>query len=446
MLRSLCALGAAALLLGGCDKLQKLVGDDDSPQQQGRKHLEKGQAAEQKGEDDTALHEYEQARLTLQNDPQLSAALGRLYAARGDDAQAVMNLKRAVELNPQDTQSRGLLADVYLRQKQPQLAAQVLKSLASSDDIEANVKLIRTLILTNKPADALAAAEKLAQAHPESAMALSAHAEALMANGNPDRAAELLDAAVKSAPEDVDVRLARARFLSKRGMHDQALQELERGNAAQSNRNDVVFARAHELALLGRYADAGKVLDAFTAEHPNDPEAQSTLAWVKLQAGDVEAARAAAEAVLRRRPIDEQALYVRARCLEGVGEETRAIGAYRAVLNTYPGNAEALERLWQLYEKQGQVTDAITTLETLLQTGDAKDTEKLELARLYSETGFNSARGLKLVDELARSGAGKGDDLAGIRRKLQENAAKEHAHGGYGGQGGGPMIIKPGRR
>jgi tetratricopeptide (TPR) repeat protein len=148
--------------------------------------------------------------------------------------------------------------------------------------------------------------------------------------------------------------------------------------------------------------------------------------------------------VLRKRPNDPQALYVRARCLDELGEKNRAIGAYRAVLDADPGNTDALQRLWQVYESEGQITDAIATLETLLQTGSAGDPEKLELARLYSETGFNSARGLKLVDELAKSGAGKGDELQSIKRKLQTNAAKEHSGGGGFG-GGGISIIKPHR-
>ena len=430
---------AALMLLSSCDKLRSVMqsADDLSPQEQGKQHEDKARQLAAAGDDDGAIHEYELARANLSNDAALAGELGKLYAKKGNDAQAAMSLKRALELDGTNAEVRKELADVYLRQGQPKLAAATL-SQADDNDVEAQVKLIRTLILTDRAQDALKTAEKLTTAHPESASALSVHAEALLATGSPDRAAELLDAAVKSAPEDVDVRLARARFLSRRNMHEQALAELERGNASLSERSDVVFARAHELVFLQRFAEAGKVMDAFAAAHPTDPEGQSTLAWVKLQAGDTDAARAAAEAVLEKRPNDPQALYVRARCLEALEENDRAIGAYSNVLEVSPGHTEALSRLWRLYEKDGQVTSAMTSLETLYLAGDAQDSEKLELARLYSETGFHSQRGLKILDSLPHA-ATEGVNVGEIRRKLQVNASHEHVSGG-----GGPVIMRGG--
>ena len=182
-------------------------------------------------------------------------------------------------------------------------------------------------------------------------------------------------------------------------------------------------------------------MEAFTAAHPTDPEGQSTLAWVKLQAGETDAARAAAEAVLEKRPGNPQALFVRARCLEALEENDRAIAAYSNVLEVSPGHTEALGRLWRLYEKDGQVTAAMTALETLYLAGDAQDSEKLELARLYSETGFHSQRGLKILDGLPRA-ATEGVNVGDMRHKLQVNASKEHSGGGGGG--GGPVIMRGG--
>src|SRR5213079_1344239 len=110
---------------------------------------------------------------------------------------------------------------------------------------------------------------KLVGEHPDNGDALSALAEALLAKGQADDAAKLLDEAVQRKPGSVEVRLARARFLSDRNLHDKALTELERVDVADSSRADVTFTKAHELALLKRYEDASKVLADFTAAHPN---------------------------------------------------------------------------------------------------------------------------------------------------------------------------------
>jgi tetratricopeptide (TPR) repeat protein len=439
---------AALLLCAGCDKLKAAVGADDStPREQGKLHLKKGLEFEQAGDDDAALQELELASRSLANDPEAAGAMGRIYAKKGRDAEAAMSLKRAIELDGRDPSLRKLLADVYLRQGQSAEAARVLGGQGdSTDDVEAQVKLVRMLIHTGKGTDALSRAEKLVAAHPESASALSAHAEALLATGSPDRAAELLDAAVKRSPEDVDVRLARARFLSQRGMHEKALSELERGNAGQSGRSDIIFARSHELALLQRYPEASAALETFSHEHPSDPAAQAALAWLKLQTGDTDGARAAAEQVLSRLPHDAEALYVRARCFEAQGEWTRAIGGYRDVLENEAGHTETLQHIWKAYEHEGQVNDAMSALETLLMTGEAGNPEKLELARLYSETGFNSARGIRLVEELSRGGSSNATTLSAIKKKLQVNAAKEHRGGGGGGGHSGPVMIRGGHR
>ena len=444
------AVWCALLMLSGCDSLKKLAAGDPSREDQEREHIEKAKVAEGQGDDTAAVREYESARTLIANDPVPNGALGRLYARQGNDAAAILSLRRAIEL-ANDSESRKVLAEIYMRQNHADLATQVLKGVVQGDgdaagDAQTQLALVKTLIVSGKTDEALELADKILTKSPGNGDALSAKAEVLLAKGQPDKAAQLLDAAVVGDPKSVDVRLARARFLGARNMHDKALTELERVDVSQSGRADVTFAKARELAQLKRFDEASKVLTDFAATHPNDVMGQSTLAWVNLQGGDCDAARAAAETVLARKPHDGSALYVRARCLEENKENERAIAAYQAALVADPGQVDSLKRLWQLYEAGGAVPDAVTSLETLLQVGAASPEEQVELARLYGETGLNPQRGLKLVEAAAHF-TPRPAGLDEIRRKLEHAAAHEHgAGGGGGGDNGGGIEIIRGRR
>ena len=72
----------------------------------------------------------------VQADPKAAAphaALGNLYAKQGDAAQALTERKTAVGLNPADNQTRLLLADSYLAQKQYTAAAEQYAAAAEHD-------------------------------------------------------------------------------------------------------------------------------------------------------------------------------------------------------------------------------------------------------------------------------------------------------------------------
>jgi tetratricopeptide (TPR) repeat protein len=429
-------LVGAGLLLAGCDDLKKLAKGDPTPAERAQELIQAARKSVAAGDEPGAIKSYEAARALVANDPDIAVQLGKLYHSRGNDAAAILSLKRAIELS-QDPEPHKLLAEIYMHQGRADQAAATLKEggleadgASGGGDLDAQLKLVRTLTVSGKVDEALALINKI-QTNPTyatNADVFTAKAEVLMAHGQPEEAAKLLDAAVAGNPTSVDVRLARSRFLADRGMHDKALLELEKVGAADSARSDVVFAKARELAVLKRFDDAGTVLAEFSASHPNDIEGMATLAEVQLAAGAMDKARATAEAVLSRKPRDARALYVRGRCLEAGRENDRAVAEYQSALGAAPGHVPSLQRLWRLYESADKINDAISSLETLNQLAEASTEEQVELARLYSETGMNSKRGLGLLDKASQS-ANPPSGMDAIRRKLEVNAARDGNHG-----------------
>ena len=317
--RAIAALLTAAAL-GGCDQLKAFVAGDPSKEERAETLRQKAIKAEAEGNDKAAIAGYEGVRSILINDSASSLALGRLYEKDGNDAQAILSLKAAADVDD-NPEIRKRLAAIYLRHGDAAEAARLLKDLTRSDsaDLDSQLKLVRTLIVSGKIDDALAQATVLLAKNPSNVDALDLKAEALLAKGQGDAAAQLLDAAVAANPHSVEVRLARARFLSERGLPDKALSELERIDPDSAGRPEVIFAKSDQLMHLKRYDEASKLVGDYIAEHPNDLEALATLATIKVAAGDFEGAQSAAEGVLARMPHNLVALFVRARCLEQSG-------------------------------------------------------------------------------------------------------------------------------
>lgn len=417
-----------------------------APRDRAQMHLAQSKRLEASGDESGALRELQKAAALVVDDPEITLSLGRLYSKQGNDGAALLALKRSVEIS-QDAESRRLLAELYLKQGNTDGATKLLALMpadaaASDENLPTQLRLVRSLVVKGKHDEALAVTEKLVSDHPEHGEALTARAEALIAAGRSDDAAQLLDKAVATHGSSVGVRLSRARFLSDRGMHDKALNELDRIAPEARDREDVVLARVRVMALLGRGPEATDALRAYIAAHPQNAEAEGQLAWLQLQTGDYPAARATAELMLRKRARSALALYVRARSLEAMQQDLRALEAYRDALDVDPGQTESLQRMWLLYEKLGMVPDAISALETLLRTGAASSGEKLELVRLYAETGLSPGLGIDILDELPKDACGHAD-CGALRAKLTEHRRKQG--GGGGADGEGVQIIR-GRR
>ena len=75
-------------------------------------------SAEQDGDFDAALKEYEQAYRLNPSDAEIALSLAALSLSRGQLDQATLYAKKAVELQPDKTQFTLMLLPVYIRGKE----------------------------------------------------------------------------------------------------------------------------------------------------------------------------------------------------------------------------------------------------------------------------------------------------------------------------------------
>lgn len=447
MQRPLCLSLVALTALVGCDLIGKLSSNEPTPDQKARALAARGRTAYAAGQLEAASQLFEQAAALVANDPEPQLALGQIYSKLGNDGQAILSLKRAVELDPGNPEARTSLADLYLRQGKPEAAAEQLrKALETAGDQQANPavrrRLADALLRGGNPDAAEAVVEELQLSGDTDPDTLALLAEILIAKGQEERAVALLDAAVSGGGGSAAVRVARARYFASRGRVNEAVREYDLAAEAAPEDVEIAMARARALATTHRFEEAAAALNTLVTARPTDSNAQAALAEVRLLAGDLAGAKEAAEAVLVRQARNARALYVRARAMEEEGGDdlVRVVHAYREALAADAGQTETLSRLWPILLRLGERNDAISVLERLLFSGEATQDEEVELAALYLEAGISLTRAKSLVAAALKRDPGN-RRLEAMRRELEVKARNEPGRS----RGGGIQVLKGGR-
>ena len=92
-----------------------------------------GEVANLQGHPEEAIRDYNQALRAVPGYSMAYKALGIVYFPRGDYAQAAKYFRRAVELNPQEAETRFYLGTCYLKLEQPRAAAEQFHAAREAD-------------------------------------------------------------------------------------------------------------------------------------------------------------------------------------------------------------------------------------------------------------------------------------------------------------------------
>ena len=283
-----------------------------------------------------AKQDFKRARELLQ--PVLQAApnsvrtlqfAGAVELQLGSLTQAETLLARAVQLAPNASEARRLLADTYLRSRQPEKTLTTLKPLLDSQSADPSV--------------------------------LALAAQAYTQNGDNKSAEAMFAKAAKLKPDDKRLSAAVALTQLGKGNADAALGELQRIAASDDG-------RAVDMALISarmqrkEFDAALKAVDALQKKQPDSPVAPQLRGRVLLAKQDQAGARAAFEESLAK-----DAKYLPAAAglatLDMVQKQPDAAqGRFQAILKLDPKNIPALLALAELKARVGAPTADIAKL------------------------------------------------------------------------------------
>jgi cellulose synthase operon protein C len=368
-----------------------------------------------------------QLKSALQKDPNLAEArllLGLVLLETGDPAGAVIELDKALEsgASPDDVEparARALLLQGNLKAVIDQFAGTRLTVPAASAELHT---IVASAHAASGDRERARGAVLLAlQEAPEYLPAALVHARLLAGDGDLAGAMSIADEALQREPTHLTALLLKAE-LQRFGMQDRALAMQTYAQAIEAHPR-AVSAHAALVAMLfelNELAAARERFEPMRASHPQHPETLLFQAQFALLDGDHRQARDIAEQLLRALPDDPRVLRVAGGAQMRLGALSQAETHLSRAVARRPNEVLQRQLLAQVYVRTGQPSRALEVLgpilnasnpdsssmtlagEALLQAGDPARAERLFARAARDNPQATTARTALALGQVAR--------------------------------------------
>ncbi|MCU0935635.1 MAG: PEP-CTERM system TPR-repeat protein PrsT, partial [Gammaproteobacteria bacterium] len=284
----------------------------------------------------------------------------RAFAEQRDLNASVIELKNALQKEPENAQARLLLGKVYLEMGD---GAGAEKELARAGrlgavDAELSLALARALLLERKYQEALDQLAKV-PAEPPSAAARVLQGEARLGLGQRGEARAAFHQALEADPGSAEARLGLASLAIAEGRADEAGQQVRL--ALEKSPDDFRALLLHgELLLAQRELEAAEAAfaKALAASGERSATARLALARAKLARGDLDGASTQVDQARKQSPQDPLANYLRGAVAYQRKDLSGAQDALRDVLRVAPDHLPSLLLLGTVDYAQGRLEQA----------------------------------------------------------------------------------------
>ena len=294
----------------------------------------------------------------LKNDGENAEALsqrGQLQIEAGAYEAAIEDLRAALNKNPKDYRSHGLLSLAYEHNGQIELA---LKSL---DD-----------------------ATKISEYEPATALS---YANFLIRRGREEGAEDLLRQMLIQKPENRDAMVLLAALLQRRGNWQGADEIARKLGAHSEGEGDANRILTRSLLQQKRFDEAIALLTQTAEKSPQDGEAMQTLVQSYLAAGKTAEAESFLAAVLSKDPDNAEALILRGKLYERADAVEPARQSFETAVARAPGLAAGYLALAEHFFRQNKIEDAIKILGDGIEKVESGTALRFALATIYERGG-----------------------------------------------------------
>ena len=374
-LRSLAAV-AAVVLAAACDAQDTTTYDE---------YIARAEQYRAAGEIRSSVIELKNA---LQKDPQ--GATARLMLAQaeldlGDGVSAEIELQRAKELGASRDRVTLLLGEVYLQLEKFQPLLDDLRAVGDAPaEMRAAVLGLRgrahlglgQIVLAE---EAFKAALELDEKCVDALVGLSRLA---FARGDVDQGQDYLARAARFAPRDVIVLALQADIAF--GARDHEAAERFFGQILDIRKDDLAALNA-QLGIArsqiasGRLDDAITLLTVVLRDAPADPATNYLRALAAYQKQDYDTARIHAELALRIAEGHRPSLFIAGASNYALGRYEAALTNLTAYVTAVPGNPDARKLLAATQLRLGQSENAVSTLRPVIERFGAEDLQLLAM-------------------------------------------------------------------
>ncbi len=325
-------------------------------------------------------------------EPSLLTVRGAARSIRGDFAGALQDAEAAYALTPADPDAATLVASQYARQGRYEEAIGALRHAAARapDNVPLRVVTVQLLVSLDRVAEAEKELRALVQLEPRELKHRYRLAQFYVLQKQEDAAEETLRNAVASAPDEVEPKLALADLIASQRSFTTGEKQLK--DLVQSDKGNLAlrlglgrFYEVHQRSPSAESVYRDIVKDA--GDNAQGLAARNRLAALALEAHRSTDANALIEEILRANPRDNEALTMRAEIALARGDAPRAIADLRAVLRDQPDASAPMRALAQAYAENHDMGLAEETLRTAIRAHPTDIATRLALADLLIRTG-----------------------------------------------------------
>ncbi|MBK4734311.1 XrtA/PEP-CTERM system TPR-repeat protein PrsT [Noviherbaspirillum pedocola] len=333
----------------------------------------------QKGDEKAAIIQLKNALQQNPNDGNARYLLGVIYNETGDPLSAEKEIRRAGELGVPAAKTAPQLARSLLAQNEPQKA---LDALAAAGDLnDANAEIVRgnIYLALGKSDQAKSSFNAALKLQPDTPLALVGLAKIAFGAKDLDGAGKLVDQAVAKNPNSLEALHAKADLLRAQGKNEEALATYDAAIKVKPDNIQSLTGKANLDIAMRRYDDARIQVDAAKKVAPNAPLVNYTAALLDFSQGKFAPALDEIQQVTKIAPDHMPSLLLTGAIQYGLGNNEQAELLVKRYLEANPGNDYATKLLAAVMLKNGDPKRALSVLNPALENAK-QDPQLLSLA------------------------------------------------------------------
>lgn len=368
---------------------------------------------QQKGDMNAAMIQLKNALQANPDDAEARFMLASAYIENGDGAAAEKEIRRAISLKYPANKTAPVLAQALLAQGQPQKALDETAEEGKKNDPDLSLYRAEALLALNKRAESAAVLDQVLQAHPTHALTLAAKGRLAQINGDPDEAMRLADQALAAAPQSPEALMFKADLLRVQHKNDEAIAQYDKVLAVKPNHRSAYIEKAYLELTAGQYDKAQADLDKAKKVTPGSMLVTYTQALLDFSQNKNAAAEESVQKVLRTAPEHMPTILLAGALALRQGSLQQAEQHLRKYLEKNPDNVYARKMLASALLKTGQSPDALTVLTPALKG----NTDDLQVYALAGET-YMQARDFNKASEFFEKASSKAPESASLHVQL----------------------------
>ena len=301
--------------------------------------------------------------------------LALAYKAKGDATNALAQIVKILARDPKNALAHYTRAEIYSDHNQDSLALIDAQKVVELQPENSRGRVLLAKILVRSPPGA--AGDEVKRRCGKAVDAL----EPLAQSGSPSQPPDsetlfLLSRAYRCAGEDDKAQEALAAF-EKSSQNDRSTNE----NKTQAKH---LVQQADELAMKNDFAGSLALLNQAVAMDPTYAATYSQLAKLYYSAGDIEKASDAIAQALAREPYHPEYLYVQGKILEKQSKLDDALAAFQKTTLVNPKESDAYFEIGAIYQQRGDRPNALAAYEKAVELSPDDPDYKRALAALNS--------------------------------------------------------------